>query len=145
MATIKYKGMELEEVTQPRLFDPAEKMLVIDELHDEPQIKYVSAILSTKSNYKVVTDDMEFYQSCFRIPDPPKPRRATNRELAKWLAQGCGEMRVSCTSNISHEHKYESIEAKDLASEFIVVRKWSDTEWHEPTVDYMGIEVNDEK
>lgn len=73
------------------------------------------------------------------LPDPPKPRRATNRELARWLAQGNGEYKEIITD---HEccmtYFYYSDRGRDVElQKGIKVRKWSDTEWHEPTVDYL--------
>lgn len=77
------------------------------------------------------------------LPDPPKPRRATNRELSRWLAQGngevCNEADDSVMTTYSYEYdvdnpqKYDNDEVWDA----LYVRKWSDTEWHEPTVEYL--------
>lgn len=141
MATINYNGMELEEVTEPQIFDPPQEMLVIDESDDKPIKKKVAAILATGYCHNVVATDETFWQSCFRIPDPPKPRRATNRELARWLAQGNGEWKLErpvikedqCSSYFVYLEEYEDYK---LDCD-ILVRKWSDTEWHEPTVDYL--------
>ena len=138
MATINYNGMELEEVTTPQIFDPPQEMLVIDESDDEPIKKKVAAILATGYCHNVVATDETFWQSCFRIPDPPKPRRAMNRELARWLAQGNGEIFLEGTNfAVSTEHIYSRGTEDELCGEHYVVRKWSDTEWHEPTVDYL--------
>ena len=37
-------------------------------------------------------------------------------------------------------YEYELVSASSEVSENILVRKWDDAVWHEPTVDYMGIE-----
>lgn len=144
MATINYNCMELEEVTEPQIFDPPQEMLVIDELDDKPIKKKVAAILATGYCHNVVATDETFWQSCFRIPDPPKPRRATNRELARWLAQGNGERILERTAGMAeHYWNYEDgcedepANGYDSSDNELKVRKWSDTEWHEPTVDYL--------
>ena len=64
-----------------------------------------------------------------------KPRRATNRELAKWLAKGNGEKTEDAYNKQSHSYIVDNY----LVNDKIKIRKWEDTEWHEPTVDYMGI------
>jgi hypothetical protein len=141
MATIKYKGMELEEVTTPQIFDPPQEMLVIDELDDKPIKKKVAAILATGYCHNVVATDETFWQSCFRIPDPPKPRRATNRELARWLAQGNGEVLCSDHRMIHSFWEYDVVTSGLSVCDDARVRKWDDTEWHEPTVEYLfGVE-----
>ena len=141
MATIKYNGMELEEVTTPQIFDPPQEMLVIDEYDDKPIKKKVAAILATGYCHNVVATDETFWQRCFRIPDPPKPRWATIRELAKWCAQGNGQIqdadRLNCVfTGLDYGPNCDDHAVPDNYK----VRKWSDTEWHEPTVDYLGLE-----
>ena len=145
MATINYNGMELEEVTTPQIFDPPKRMLVWDNSANI-KICIVAAILPGVG-FPVTTIDEDgiiqaFHLHCALLPDHPKPRRATNRELSRWLAQGNGEYRDTCiartlcTANFTY-----AIDKGDKHLEpFIEVRKWSDTEWHEPTVDYMGLE-----
>lgn len=83
----------------------------------------------------------------YRIkPEQSKP--VTSRELAKWLAQGNGE--VYCYDSedgyVSNVHTYldydiSSGEEKCNQNTLPVkVRKWEDSEWHEPTREYMGLE-----
>ena len=93
-----------------------------------------------ESGYPVITKTGT-YRHCAEIPEEPKPRRATNRELSKWLAKGHDEYtNILCcsTSYITYEYFLDSAESE--VSENILVRKWDDNDWHEPTVDYMGIE-----
>lgn len=136
MATINYNGMELEEITEPQVFDPPQEMLVIDEYGDKPIKKRVAAILATGYCHNVVATDKTFWQSCFWIPDPPKPRRATNRELARWLAQGNGEC-LGSQDDADTAWNYPMESSNAPLREGAKVRKWSDTEWHEPTVEYL--------
>lgn len=84
-----------------------------------------------------------------------KPRRATNRELSKWLGQGHGEYiyqvdlanytytydDMSKVNIASNTYTYDGISGeKNEVPSYVKVRKWEDADWHEPTVDYMGIE-----
>lgn len=60
----------------------------------------------------------------------------TNRQLAKWLAQGNGE--IITGQFVSTCHMYEEEDANNEVENFLV-RKWDDEGWHNPTLDYMGI------
>lgn len=64
----------------------------------------------------------------------------TNRQLAKWLAQGNGESMIGlCASTY---HIYEENEAnKEL--KYTLVRKWDDEDWHNPTLGYMGVKQDE--
>ena len=68
--------------------------------------------------------------------DPLKPRRATNRELSRWLAQGNGEC-LGSQDDADTAWNYPMECSNVPLREGAKVRKWSDTEWHEPTVDYL--------
>ena len=140
MATINYNGMELEEVTTPQIFDPPKTMVVWED-DEKPTTAVVIAILADSSNfqYRVVINDCSFYPHCALLPDPPKPRRATNRELSRWLAQGNGEYRDTCIARTlcTANFTYAINKCDNTLEPFIEVRKWNDTEWHEPTVEYL--------
>lgn len=78
----------------------------------------------------------------------PESKPVTNRELAKWLSQGNGEMCYynyeSCTKSCSftqhnYNHKTENEPCK-ISEWEVRVRRWEDTEWHLPTREYMGLE-----
>lgn len=151
MATIKYNGMELEEYLsdKPVVFDPAKKMLVWRENSCEPP--HEENVLYVNRRYKIVVALLEsggvtMFEYCAEIPEKPAPRIATNRELAKWLAQGKGEWKYEhepdskLESNFaSINYLYEDSSACNFVSTKTKVRKWSDTEWHKPDVEYMGI------
>lgn len=70
----------------------------------------------------------------------PKPRRATNRELAKWLAQGKGQIFGLGTKISTIYDYYAGLADNDEVPKFLKVRKWENIGWHEATVDYMEIE-----
>ena len=154
MTTINYNGMELEEFTsdKPVAFPEGTKAICWDsdkyeegfrsELDIVAFIPYLTDPVLTRDCLNDYQDSP--YRHCAILPDPPKSRRATNRELARWLAQGDGEWKLEgpvsdedqCSSDYVYFEKYENYK---LDCD-VLVRKWSDTEWHEPTVDYMGLE-----
>jgi len=135
MATINYNGMELEEVTTPQIFDPPKKMLVWNNIMDYAIQSMVVAIVERMDGLCAMCYDGEIYPHCSEIPDPPRPRRATNRELARWIAEGKGEILVPhcVTQHVSYPVGRDNAECVSGQQ----VRKWSDIEWHEPTVDYL--------
>ena len=145
MATIKYNGMELEEFTsdKPIFFDPPKKCVVWFGPGDEPiETEVYECDPRIKAPFRTSSNTM--WPHCAILPDTPKPRRATNRELARWLAQGNGEwynVKSDSWPSSDYLYKYEKHDAP--LTKDIRVRKWEDTEWHEPTVDYLGIDDDD--
>jgi hypothetical protein len=149
MATINYNGMELEEFTsdKPVAFPEGTKAICWDsdiykkgfgsELDIVAFIPYLKDPVLTRDGLNDYQDSP--YRHCAILPDPPKPRRATNRELSRWLAQGNGEI-LDKTHYINTGHEYFRSLDDDEVHLTIKVRKWSDTEWHEPTVDYLGLD-----
>ncbi|SHH90298.1 hypothetical protein SAMN05720761_13916 [Fibrobacter sp. UWCM] len=117
-------------------------MLVWNESYTRPIEKLVCAIIPYRREGSVITRGGAF-EYCAEIPEEPKPRRATNRELAKWLAQGKGEWGISKFGVIEKAEIgwfYDTGYEKQTLQSELRVRKWDDTEWHEPTVEYMGLE-----
>ena len=90
------------------------------------------------NRYRKVIEQTSVYIHCAEIPEV-MCRRATNRELAKWLVLGNGQYQVS-GGRIWTEHHYDIGQDDDACSKFILVRKWDDTEWHKPTREYLGLE-----
>lgn len=135
---MKYNGKELKEITASQIFAEPKKMLVWHDDYVEnnsvPMIDTVYAVVKVENHYVAVTwgHNMEH---CAEIP---KARRATNRELSKWLAQGNGEYSsILCCRVSSTTYSYSLDTATCELNENILVRKWSDDDWHEPTADYM--------
>ena len=138
---MKYKGIELKEFAsdRPVVFDPPKKMLVWDDASGiGGRIDAVYAYLPERSSPAQGTKYA--WDHCAEIPVEPKPRRATEMELARWLAQGNG-----CFTNVDGDYCWTSTEydgtnpGKECNPDWRV-RKWDDKEWHEPTADYMGLE-----
>ena len=133
---MKYKGIELEEITEPQVFLHPKKMLAWNEKY--LAIRTIVAILP---GGVAIDEDKNWISHCAEIPDDPKPRRATNRELAKWLALGNGELSIHNTEIHSYFNYTPEDANSECKDEIFKVRKWDDSEWHEPTIDYMGIEA----
>ena len=141
---MNYNGIELKEITEPQIFNPPEKMLVWDSQDERPTLEIVYAI-TTEATFPVVINREEYgvYDAkmfCAKIPEEPKPRRATIRELAKWLAQGNGELSKEGSSEATTLFEYGHGYRDEAVAGFFLVRKWDDTDWHEPTADYMNLE-----
>ena len=62
----------------------------------------------------------------------------TYRELARWLAEGNGE--VMWANNVLSNWNYSTDEENKALDESLSVRKWDDTEWHKPTREYLGLD-----
>lgn len=65
-----------------------------------------------------------------------KSHLATKRELAKWLAQGNGACLITATGEMCERLMSDNADFEVRPGRF-AVRKWDDSEWHEPTADYM--------
>ena len=137
---MKYDGIKLQEFTSDKtiVFDPPKKMLVWD-IEDSMPIKRNVYAYLPKRDFPVKGAVSE-WRHCAELPEEPKPRRATNRELAKWLTQGNGELSGKTSSGVWSEHVYDKDKPNKACSEHLVIRKWNTVKWHEPTVDYMGLE-----
>lgn len=132
-----YNGNQIIEITErPQDFMP-HRMLCWEKDPNHPLEEYVIAIVKRSDDILFITDHSVWTHGA-EIPEEPKPRRATNRELAEWLAKGNGQKSgnkgIACVS-YSYGHLADDCEIEKT----VVVRKWEDNEWHEPTVDYMGL------
>ena len=142
---MEYNGIKLKEVTESQIVDPPKKMLVWDHEYGTVLKADVLAIVNgRKYDYPVITTS-GLFRHCAEIPEELKPRRATNRELSKWLGQGNGECGngyddLLKANLVSSTYTYRDIESDSAVPTCIIVRKWEDADWHESTVDYMGIE-----
>ena len=105
--------------------------------YDEGHAVYSSETDVIYTTTRAVTCQGNFFQHCAEIPEEQKPRRATNRELSKWLAEGKGACKCS-NGYTDTAWNYEFYD--ETVPDYVKVRKWDDTEWHEPGADYMGIE-----
>ena len=132
---MEYKGIELKEVTEPQLFDPPKKMLVWGRYKNITKLN-VYAIVGRK-DFPVICENST-WRHCAEIPKVPELELVTYRELASWLAEGNGE--VMWANNVLSNWNYSTDEENKALDESLSVRKWDDTEWHNPTREYLGLE-----
>ena len=135
---MKYKGIELTEVTEPQIFEKPEKMLAWDGDNDIPTECYVYAIVNRGDDSCPVICKYTSFIHCAKIPDVPELELVTYRELARWLAEGNGE--VMWANNVLSNWNYSTDEENKYLGKSLSVRKWDDTEWHQPTRECLGLE-----
>lgn len=149
METVKYK--DLEDMQTAHVANLPKKMLLWDDDGEPPKERVVTTIaIDNEGNAFAIARPEKgtgviIWPHFAEIPEKPAPRRATNRELARWLAQGNGQRMDKYDKYVHILFNYNACDENEPVSDEYLVRKWDDTEWHAPTIDYMGIEVNDEK
>ena len=136
---MEYKGIELKEVTEPQIFNPPKKMLVWDNCGNTVELN-VYAIISRK-DFPVICENST-WQHCAEIPEPPESKPVTYRELARWLAEGNGEVKYELNDEdaIYTNQFYWKGQENNAVEDSILVRKWDGTKWHKPTREYLGLE-----
>ena len=132
---MKYKGIELKEVTEPQLFDPPKDMLVWNDDDESVWRGKVSVCAIVGHREYPVISACGYYNHCAEIPES-KP--VTYRELARWISEGNGE--VMWEHYVLSNWNYSNDDESKALDENLSVRKWDDTEWHKPTREYLGLE-----
>lgn len=136
---MKYKGIELKEITEPQIFNPPKKMLVWYMEQDViPKECDVYAIVDRGDDSLSVICKYTTYCHCAEIPTVQESKPVTHRELARWLSEGNGE--VMWANNVLSNWNYSTDDESKALDENLSVRKWDDTEWHKPTREYLGLE-----
>ena len=100
----------------------------------EQCLKYATDVMCGRCiNSKTCSPD----GSCrgFRELKAVKKRRMTNRELAKWVAQGNGLARFMPTGMTGIDYIYDSNEENEPVSDDWKICGWDETEWHVPEVE----------
>ena len=139
MATIKYNGMEIQSITECKVYEKPQEMLVWKTSYEGPIKKMVCAIIPYRHAGSVITTSGAF-EYCAEIPEKPEPRRATNFEFSRWLAQGNGQLHTNSNGGmLDIAMIYDDLDDNYPVREGLKARKWGDKEWHEPTIDYLGI------
>ena len=140
MAKIAYNGMEkLEEITETKVFDEPHDMFVWNNSDNVPMRRSVCAIIPYRHAGSVITTNGA-YEHCAEIPEKPAQRKATWLEVAKWCATGNGLVYDTNRDRIDTGIMFKPDNEHEPIMDELKVRKWGDTEWHEPTVDYIGLE-----
>ena len=144
--TIKYKGMILEEATYDKavVFESPRRAVVWDTNKvglTEYSERNVVAIIPYLDN-PVVTENNGLHWGHCAFLDATNTDRATKRELSLWLSMGFGEATADSnleTAIVTTHYDYRNTERNTPVTPGVMVRKWEDTEWHEPTKKYMGL------
>lgn len=152
MAKITYNGMDLEEqlYSEPTIINDSREAIVWNDYANKDRVIVLS--YDPRSKYPVRSNNDRFWKHFAFIPEKPAPSMATNRELAKWLAQGNGEVLSLMPTTNGHSREvvttdwyyFSGDDSKTVDYGFEGqrckgVRKWDDEEWHTPDVEYMGI------
>lgn len=144
---MEYKGQELKEITTPNIDNLPKKMLVW-RLYEEPceRVVCATAVDHCGGLFFIARQGSEraegvvIWPHCAEIPEEPKPRMATWLEVARWCATGNGLVYDTNRDKIDTGIMFKPSNESEPIIDEIKVRKWNDTDWHEPDVKYMGIE-----
>lgn len=136
-----YNGRELLPITTADVQGLPKKMLVWDSNCNYVEERTVIALVRDKFGviYAIAQSEsmkgVAVWQYCAEIP---KVRIATNSELSQWLAKGNGEVHHNGIVYVYWNYDYK--DANTIVKSSILVKKFKDTEWHEPTIDYLGLQ-----
>lgn len=137
---MKYRDVEFKEIDikniNPIIYDTPHEMLVWDDGYSEPRKEKVYAILPARANGFQVLTYRRAFEHCAEIP---KQKLVTYRELARWLAQGKGEVKKGHTICLTWNY-FDNQEDVSLKEDDFFVRKWDSEDWHAPTREYLGLE-----
>lgn len=137
---MNYKGVELQPINECKVFEEPREMLVWNESYTRPIEKLVCAVIPYRREGSVITRGGAF-EYCAEIPEEPKPRRATWKELAYWLMDGKGLVVDENTSRVDTGIFFNRVDLDAEVSDNLKVMRRDDTDWHEPTVNYLGLEI----
>ena len=140
-----YNGKALVPIITTDVQGLPKKMLVWDSNCNYAEERIVIALVKDKFDVIYAIAQCEsmtgicVWHYCAEIP---KVRVVTNSELSQWLAKGNGEVRLASEQHLDvYTHwNYDYKDANKTVTSPILVKKFEDTEWHEPTVDYLGIQ-----
>lgn len=116
-------------------------------VHEHEQGKKKVQVKLPLSGWSDMPKDWTWDYSCeYRIVEneEEKPTRLNWYMLAMWLAKGNGQAHSSNLEDdmIISSLNYNPVFGADTLDSSWQVRRWDDTVWHEPTVDYCFPEVS---
>lgn len=137
METINYKGMELKEVVLdiPTFFNTNQEAIVWNDSANKDRVIVYS--YDPRSQYPVRSNNDRIWKHFAFIPEKPAPRMATWEQLAYWLVDGRGLVLDGNTNRVDTGVFFSRENMQEEVGERWQVMARGDTEWHEPTVDYM--------
>lgn len=135
---IKFLGQKLNIVTEPTVFGEPEEMLAWNE-NEYPTKRTIVAILP---NGTAIDIEHNWIEHCAYIPEELKPRTIlTNKELSEWCAKGNGQVLCVSSANVHTFYSYQKELDDYPVTQDILIRKFGDKEWVEPTLKYIGIKL----
>lgn len=144
---MKYKGIELKDIADtPQLVNPPREMLVWTD-NEPPRVDkiYVIGPSSLDLPVRAISEDGRLGTHCYaHCAEIPKAR-ATYRQVSAWLARGNGEITMGDTSGskpvfCKTSLFYDTAKSNDPCGDEVRVRKLGEDDWHEPTLEYFGME-----
>lgn len=128
-----YTALNADEVKLGSNVFVADDLSTLRQIVENSTGKYSETLNAVKPDdctYRFATDNS--YALCYLVSEPNKPRRMTNRELAKWLAQGNGQWKGAAdTIGMAYSYGLDDHEIPDG----IMIRGWDETEWREPVIE----------
>ena len=146
METILYNGMELEVFNPDKSvsFNPPIKGVGWNNKDVKVEFELSSALSKDIWIHRFIgkskDDNPVAFMFCALLKEKPAPRKATWLEVAKWCATGNGLVYDTNRDRIDTGIMFKPDNEHEPIMDELKVRKWGDTEWHEPTVDYIGLE-----
>jgi len=134
---IEYKGKKYEEFhsDKPVVFEEPVKAILWNDKECNITEGKLLAFLPTRGHPAIAK--WHSWSHCALVTPS---RRATKRELSMWLAKGNGEVcRKGCNS-ASPCYAYDPRESNEKVPDQVLIRKWHEEEWQDPTTDYMGLD-----
>lgn len=138
---MKWNGIELVEITEPEAYKKPREMLVWGTNDAFAHKERISAVTLQNTGVYAVSWHGNLFPHCAKIPEKPKPRRATWKELAYWLMDGKGLVVDENTSRVDTGVFFNRVDLDAEVSDNLKVMRRDDADWHKPTVDYLGLEV----
>lgn len=146
MATINYYGIELEELNPDKTipFNPPIKCVGWNNKDVMVEFELSCALSKEIWHHRFIgkneNNDPVAFRFCALLPEKPKPRRATWKELAYWLIDGKGLVLDENRGKIDTGVIFSKEDLDAEVSDYLKVMLRDDADWHEPDVQYMGIE-----
>lgn len=117
--------------------DMHEVLIIVTNRHNEVTLGHYNY---DKKEWFVHTDYEPVQVSHWMEKPLPPPCRATWEQLAYWLVDGKGLVLDADTNRVDTGVYFDMKNMHEEVGERYYVMARGDTEWHDPTVDYMGLE-----
>lgn len=113
----------------------AEMKGILDAIEQGKTVQWYDSATNTWRDFDINRGNPNFNFEHRIKPEEPK-KLLTNRELAKWLAQGNGEVSRDTWNDKITNWNHRKEKENEVCDGDVKIRKWDDTEWHKPTREY---------